>query len=256
MNKIEFKRNVRAWCASKELPRPPLDTITYLRKEYHAFLATAPVVDCYETLDQFLFSEYLNKKEEMITTNNTVSLGCCVATPTVSWSNPICWVDDCCAKSASLVKSKVCPKQEVENTMSYEKSDISVQRDYFRNRVNDIYYVHFEEINKQFRMNKSETPVNYKQLIDAIEKKQYKLNDKRIASITEDDGSITGYGAFDGIIWQLPDAPDWDGYRAAEKEMLKAKQTARDVIAAATTGDAMLKAVTDFEAWTPTGKAN
>lgn len=189
----------------------------------------------------------------MITTNS-VSLGCCVPAPTVSWSNPICWVDECCAKPASPIKSKVCPKQEVENTMSYEKSDITVQRDYFNRRINDVYHTHLNELQVTHRIYNSDQPKNYKVLIDAIKNGQYELIEKQTKQVDASENDRY-WGPFFGIKWKLPDSPDFDGYNAAEKEVLKAKQTARDQIAAAVTGDAMLKAVADFEAWTPVGNA-
>lgn len=179
---------------------------------------------------------------------NYVSLGC---TGTISGATAN-WVviDDCCAKPAypPAPCTKVCPTKEVENTMT--ETDIVSQRRYFNDRTNSVFYDKENENIETFRIHNSEYPRTYKELIDAIKNGLYTLDEKRTKVIEAEPSYACSMT--DGMKFKLPTAPDREGYSKADKALRAAKQAARDQIAAATDGAAMLKAVEDFKAWTPT----
>lgn len=159
-------------------------------------------------------------------------------------------------KKLQLYGDKACnQKEEVENTMT-TYNEIEASRKYLNGRIQNIYWNKRDELATQFRIHNQDTPRNYKELIDAIKNDKFTLDTKRTAKIdacVEDDD---WYGnAFDGITFNLPTAPDRDGYTAATKELDKKVQDTKDIINVGTPADG-LKALQELEAWTPAGKAS
>jgi hypothetical protein len=164
----------------------------------------------------------------------------------------------CEAPKKSRFGAKVCnQEQEVENTMTTTYNEIEASRKYLNGRVQSTFWTKRDELSQQFRIHNPETPKTYKELIDAIKNDLYTLDTKRTAKIDayveeEDDW----YGnAFDGIKFNLPTAPDRDGFNAAVKELDKKVQDVKDVINVSSP-EAGLKALQELEAWTPAGKSN
>lgn len=153
-------------------------------------------------------------------------------------------------KAKAKFGAKVCDKkQEVENTMT-TYNEIEASRKYLNNRVQSVFWTKRNAIATQFRIHNSDTPRTYKELIDAIKNDKFTLDAKRTAAIDEYVADEDWYGnAFDGIKFNLPTAPDRDGYKAAADALEKAKTATYDVIATADPA-AGLKALQDFEAWT------
>lgn len=154
------------------------------------------------------------------------------------------------APKKSRFGAKACKQeQEVENTMTtYNETEAS--RKYLLNRVQNVYWSKRDDLAIQFRIHNSDTPRTYKELIDAIKNDKYTLDTKRTAQIDtffEDDD---WYGnAFEGIEFDLPTAPDREGYTAATAELDKKVLAAKDVINVGTPADG-LKALQELEAWT------
>jgi hypothetical protein len=176
-------------------------------------------------------------------------------------SKPAVCAFECAPACEALKKSrfgaKVCNQEkEVENTMTTTYNEIEASRKYLNGRVQSTYWIKRDELSEQFRIHNSEFPKTYKELIDAIKNDKFTLDTKRTAKIdayAEDDD---WYGnAFDGIKFNLPTAPDHDGYNAAVNELDKKIQDVKDVINVGTPADG-LKALQELEAWTPVGKAS
>lgn len=171
----------------------------------------------------------------------------------------LCTYDSICAfdleckttSCAPAVPKKACRIQEKEDTMNY--NEIEASRKYLNQRASDTFYTKEHDLSKQFKIDKSERPQTYAQLIDAIKNGNYELDTKKTAQIdgyVEDEGYYFG-NMTDGIVWKLPDGPDRDGFNAAVKVARTALIAAKDVINTGTPADG-LKALQDFAAWTYT----
>lgn len=174
----------------------------------------------------------------------------CVAVSTgtvcsnISWAMPVNPVDQ--NKEATCVG-----RQEVENTMS----TVNTERNYLNSRLTDARYTKRTELEKHYKIYEDMSPHSYKELIEWIKNDKYELNTKRtklIDSNIENEEHYNIFGCFDGIIWNGRGKADYDGHKAAESEMQKQYQSAKDVI---NTDDAKegLKALQEFEAWFPKG---
>lgn len=154
----------------------------------------------------------------------------------------------------------VTPKQEEEKetAMSLEQNQI----DYLSRRVDDVYRELKSPLAEKFNIYKDNAPRTYKELIDAIKNDKFKLNEKRIKAMEaraeddEDDCWDCPYycGPFDGIIWDGPQ-PDQKGYEVALDSLQKARIRALDIIKTSPPADG-LKALQEFQKWTPEGAAN
>lgn len=204
-----------------------------------------------------MWLKYIEGEEEIMKINckrdwmNTpVSLGCCTALSTgysSSFSVPVVsgdtiqWKIDC---------KQTPQKQEVENTMI----TANTERSYLDRRLNEVFYTHERELQKQFHLGENTAPKTYKDVIDWIKNDKFTLNakeTKRIDLYVDEEG--TYYGSFlDGIVWNGAGfTVDHDGFVAGAKVLKKALQDARDVV---NTSDATagLKALQDFQSWTYT----
>jgi len=158
-----------------------------------------------------------------------------------------------CAPAECKKVGKISPNKEEENSMTH-----NTERTYLNNRLAEIKYAKMDTIQTQFRIHNDDKPKIYSQLIDAIENGKYEIDSKRAAKIdiyAEDKDFYKIGGPFDGLKFNLDTAPDWKGYEAASESLTKAWIAARDTV---NTMDAAagLKALQDFEAWTPAGPAN
>lgn len=143
--------------------------------------------------------------------------------------------------------------KEEENSMT----DFYHERNYLINRVNNISWEKERELYDIFKMDADPSPKTYKELIDAIKNDKFKLDakiTKKVDCAVENNEFYLFGDAFNGIIWDGERA-DFEGYKAATRELNKRKQAALDVIETQDPA-AGLKALQDFEAWMPEGKAN
>ena len=143
--------------------------------------------------------------------------------------------------------------KEEENSMTTQNTE----RDYLRRELTNVSYAKEDELAKMFRIHNLDTPQTYKDLIDAIKNGKYTLDEKvtkKVDAYIEEHGR-SGWGPFYGIKFNLDNAPDYDGFHKAIAERNRQRTIAERIIM---TGDAAagLKALQDFEAWTPVGKAN
>lgn len=159
----------------------------------------------------------------------------------------------------TVTKQTIYPEkvEEKETAMSLEQNQI----DYLSCRVDDVYRELRSPLAEKFNLYKDNAPRTYKELIDAIKNDKFKLNEKRIKAMEaraeddEDAGWDCPYcGPFDGIIWDGPQ-PDEKGYEAALDSLQKARIRALDIIKTSPAADG-LKALQEFEKWTPEGAAN
>lgn len=178
--------------------------------------------------------------------NNSFSLGCLSTTVVSNYHRNVIYDDIIPSKKKMARKTECKPNKEVENTMA------NTERDYLMNQLREVGYTKIRALEIQFRMYNSEHPNTYKELIDAIKNDAYTLDTKATARVdvmvTEDD-ELLPWGPFYGIKFNLPTAPDRDGYAAANKEFVKQRATAERVIMTGTPAEG-LKALQDFEAWT------
>lgn len=153
--------------------------------------------------------------------------------------------------------------QEGNNPMCYnktpdnQKTEAQTQREYLDKRLSQAAFEKNNSLQKTFKINNPDHPKTYKELIDAIKNDKFEVDKKvaaRIDDYVEEEGHFYG-SAFEGIKWKLDDAPDWDGYHDATAQAEAKKTTVRDAIFSGVYADG-LKALQDFEAWQPTGKAN
>lgn len=160
----------------------------------------------------------------------------------------------CCAPSKLPWKKGIATpiNKEEEDSMTTNN-----ERTYLNNRSNDVFYAHRDTIADKFRINNSDQPKTYKELIDAIKNDKYTIDEKmaKRVDVAAEDGGYIPWGNTCGIKFNLPTAPDWDGHSKAAAELEKARTVAKDII---NTQDAAagLKALQDFEAWTFEGKAS
>lgn len=207
-------------------------------------------------------SHYL-KKEEMITTYADECKACDTPKRALNWAKPVPTVSlGYTTSNASLyavvnpqIEYKLnCAKQEEENSMT-----ANTERTYLNNRLNDVRYDHMDRNAVDFRIHNSDQPRTYKELIDAIKNDKYTLDTKATAKVDEamedQNRAYSPWGPMFGIKFDIPTAPDHDGWKKADTALTKAYTAAKDII---NTADAAagLKALQDFEAWTPEGKAN
>lgn len=161
----------------------------------------------------------------------------------------------CQAKKKAPWATKAC-NQEEENSMT--QTDTTTQRDYFNARLRSADdYGREQKLRTLFNIDTRQGPASYKELIEWITTGQYKLDEKstkRIDQCVEDE--CWPSDPFAGIIFTAKPVADYDGWHAARAENTRQKTLAKDAIMATTDGAVMAKAVADFEAWTPTGKAN
>lgn len=159
----------------------------------------------------------------------------------------------------TVTKQTIYPEkvEEKETAMSLEQNQI----DYLSCRVDDVYRELRSPLAEKFNLYKDNAPRTYKELIDAIKNDKFKLNEKHIKTMEaraehdEDDGWDCPYcSPFDGIIWDGPQ-PDVEGYEAALDSLQKARIRALDIIKTSPAADG-LKALQEFEKWTPEGAAN
>lgn len=155
----------------------------------------------------------------------------------------------------TVTKQTIYPEkvEEKETAMSLEQNQI----DYLSRRVDEVYRDLRSPLTEKFNLYKDNAPRTYKELIDAIKNDKFKLNEKRIKLFdTEDDdgGLFFPFGPFDGIIWDGPQ-PDKKGFAAALDSLHKARIRALDIIKTSPAADG-LKALQEFDKWTPEGAAN
>ncbi len=191
--------------------------------------------------------------DEMIimNTTNTVSLGCTNSVYAVCAPTQMAQLNYWAACETQACKA--CPTKEEENSMNTE-------RNYLERRVREIFCDKERTLIDTFNLHVDNTPRTYKDLIAAIKDGKYDLDPKRTKVIDAqvESGENPLYfacGAFDGIIWKGDKMPDPAGYGIAINALRKARTTAMDIVQ---TQDAIagLKALQDFDAWTPTGPAN
>lgn len=159
----------------------------------------------------------------------------------------------------TVTKQTIYPEkvEEKETAMSLEQNQI----DYLSCRVDDVYRELRSPLTEKFNLYKDNAPRTYKELIDAIKNDKFKLNEKRIKALEaraeddeDDDWDCTYRSPFDGIIWDGPQ-PDHKGYETAIESLRKARTRALDIIKTSPAADG-LKALQEFEKWTPEGTAN
>lgn len=159
----------------------------------------------------------------------------------------------------SRSQAKAETKTEVENTMSYAKTEEATKRDYLLGRISEIRYEKRDELNNLFNLYEKSTPRSYAELIEYIKEGKYELDAKRTktidASIEEHGIDYMGFSPFDGIKFTARPTADWDGYNAAYKELNKQIQSTKDTIMSGDY-DKGLAAIQALEAWVPAGKAN
>lgn len=146
----------------------------------------------------------------------------------------------CAPQWAVKMSDDQCKKQEVENTMNTNS-----ERDYLRNRLQEVYHAKRGELQDQFHIYESDAPNSYKELIEWVKKGLYKLDDQAVKRI-DNDGCI--YGCFDGIIWTGRIEKDPVAYAAADKDLRAFIQYRKDVIMTAD-AEAGLEALREAEAW-------
>lgn len=150
-----------------------------------------------------------------------------------------------------ILDDMICEKQQGNNPMT----DTEISRSYLTQRLEAVSRTKRNELPSIFNLYASTAPKSYKELIDWVKNDKFKLDAKMVkridASIDENGGDY--YGSFlDGIIFTgAAKVPDNDGFNAAEKERVLKAQAVKDVIYTADAATA-LKALQDFEAWTPT----
>lgn len=237
MTNQEFKDYLSSYCSDTGVKMPLWGDRMKLCTEFNK-VKYSDQMDTECALWEFLDDNLMKKKD--MNSAMTVSL-CSFATKTCQPVSAPCW-------------PKACKKEEKEDTMTYNETEAN--RKYLNNRLYESKYVKRNELVKQFNIDASAQPGNYKQLIDAIKNGNYTLNTKRTAVIdaviAEGDNY---YGSpFDGITWTYLGLPDFAGYSTAEKAMEKAYTTAKDTI---NTGDAVagLAALQAFEAFVYTAPA-
>lgn len=176
----------------------------------------------------------------------------------------------CVTKKANVfgkykaVPVTVCNQQEGTTPMRYNdnyasanasvstpKSEITIQRDYLSQRLSEVSRPKANEFEKLFNLYVDNTPKTYKEMIEIIKAGTFTVDpqmEKAVARAIE-DGQEVNFGPLCGIVWPGP-KQDYEGYRAALKELKKQHAKAEDIIA---TSDAVigLKAVYDLEAWVP-----
>jgi hypothetical protein len=137
-------------------------------------------------------------------------------------------------------------------SVSAPKSDISTQREYLLNRLENAFYSKDSELEKFFNLHIDNSPKNFQELIDAIKGGKYTIDKKAQQALdnAKEDDEQWYSGPLYGFVWEGLQA-DYDGYHAARDAKKKQKTVATDVIM---TGDAAagLAALQAFEAWMPT----
>lgn len=141
------------------------------------------------------------------------------------------------------------------NLTANPPSDISVQREYFLARLSGEYVSKRDELTKLYNLYIDNSPKSPKELIEMIEKKKFKLEDKyikRVEEAAEERGDVEAF-KFHSLLsffkWDGPE-PDQKGYDTACVEMRSVYEDVRDAIMA---GDAaeMQKAVQTMKTWLP-----
>lgn len=247
MNRKVFKRCVRL--IYDYVP----ENWNELHKEYEASLYTAPVPDNEKTAKEFLMHSFqfgLSTTQAIATVGNVTKAKCVPATSlTVADVNrAIDWLQ---------VGNGSC-LQEGNNPMcnSNTKTEAQTQRDYLDKRLTQAAMQKNEDFQKTFKVNNPEMPSTYKELIDAIKNDKFEVDKKaagRVDDYVEEEGRYYG-SSFDGIKWKLDNSPDFDGYREAQNQAEKQRTVVKDAIMGGVYADG-LKAIQDFEAWTPAGNA-
>lgn len=125
---------------------------------------------------------------------------------------------------------------------------------YLKQRIREVYYNHRDTNTKTFHIHDFTGPRTYAELIEWVKNGKYTLDAKATAKV--DASALAGdfyqFSLFDGIVWNGRGfTSDYDGYKAAEKDLTKAMTAAVDIVV---TGDpaAGLAALQAFETWTPT----
>jgi len=186
-----------------------------------------------------------------------------------AYNIPVNWI---APKSISLGTLKetteMCPVQQGNNpmrsietyanaTVTAPKSEESIQREYLLDRLMSAYYPKTREMVKVFNLHVDNTPKTYKELIEAIKKGKYTLDEKitkriddKIEDMDDDECYCGDHGSpFYGIIWDGPQ-PDQKGYEAAIKDIDKMYRAVKDTIMVSDAAEG-LKALQKFEAWMP-----
>jgi len=165
---------------------------------------------------------------------------------------PVCAINpfNCAPQKKCGFKSAPCVKKEVENTMT----ETEITRNYLVRRLDDVNYTKTRSFTKLFGLENQKSPSTYKEMIDWIKNDKFTIDAKqakRIDICVDEDGEY--YGSFlDGIIWNGNDSKrDTDGYQKALDDAKGKYQAVKDSIYVLPAADA-LKALNDFEAWTPT----
>lgn len=254
----QFRKIVQDYCKEFDFPFQRRRTYIYLWKIYKQDINANCHNDVSIDVAQFL-DQHQGKLKEKMNTNYSVLFGCSTVSIPVSKPLDRVWVD--CPKAAepALRKcgwgKKICEQKqekEVENTMT----DYRNERNRLNERVMSVSYDKEQEIYNLFKMDADPTPRTYKDLIAAITGGKYKLDEKRtkyLDACIENALYFPG-SALDGFIWE-GEKPDTDGYAAAIKEMKKRRTAAIDAIMVLEPVEG-LKALREFEAWMPEGKAS
>jgi hypothetical protein len=155
----------------------------------------------------------------------------------------------CRTKGCYQKKAKKMCYECDDDFCSHPQSDESKQRSYLSRRLNDLEHSKQQEAMKTFGLVDDDAPVNVKELIERILAKQYVLDEKKVTN--------RGYYNLQrGLRWRNPDLKeDQAGYDAFWSEFTKKQTATQDAISILPPADG-LKALQEFEAWTPTGKAN
>lgn len=147
-------------------------------------------------------------------------------------------------------------KQEGTNPMynNIDKTDVS--RNYLTGRLNEVGYAKRDQLRKLFNLDAIAIPKSYKDLIAAIKDGKYEINAKAAKHIDysiEEEGRYYG-SPLDGIIFTDFPKPDYEGHAVAVAAQMKEATKVKDAIYGPSYEVAQ-KALTDFEAWVPEGKA-
>lgn len=243
----QFMRTITNYCNVFGFKRPGFSTRENLWGIYKQDINRNCHEDVSIDIAQFLDQHHSSlEKEKMLT--NTVSVGCTGSYKVNSNTYDLCIIDDiipCAPKACEKLPWN--KKKEEENSMT-----TNPERDYLRRELNNIKYRKDDDLEKTFRIHSTGNPKTYDELIAAIKDGKYEIDTKaaKIVDARKAADEFIPWGPMYGIKFKLDDAPDHDGHHKAYNAMKVAFTTAERIIMTADAA-AGLKALNDFEAWTP-----
>lgn len=190
----------------------------------------------------------------MFQTHPNSFVSCSATSPTQTPNKPVWWEIQKEGNNPMRYETVSAPTAIASIAMPSEEQN---KIDYLNRRAQNVHRNIEQKFRDMFHLYGPSQPRYYKELIDAIKNGDYEIDEKAAKAADEAWEDFQNnredwfdYSVFYGINFPKFPKPDWKGRDVALKELSAEFQRVKDIIAIMPAEEA-LKAVQEFEKWTP-----